>query len=250
LYLERVVEKMKTNENFTLHLNKEVTTEDLKKEKYDVIITANGAQQTRPSDNIIPGIGGDNVLLAVDVLKNPELVKDGAKIVIIGGGEVGAEVAYMLNYEYGKDCKVVEMQKYIMNHVCTANRGHIIHYLEKGGVELLNCTKLVRIEGNKVYLSTNVHHSKPDPYNTWSPILPENIENPLEMLKPYREKNVERVLDADFVILALGSKSRNYLYFDLVKENAAAEIYNVGDSFKSANVWNAVRSAYRKARNI
>lgn len=249
-FLERTVEKMKGNENFTLNLGKAATIEELKKDKYDAIITANGAMQSRPPESAIPGINNANVLLAVDVLANPDLVKDGTKMVVIGGGEVGAETAYMLNYEYGKDCKVVEMQKFIMNHVCTANRGHIIHYLEKGGVELLNCTKLLKIEDKKVYLSTNIHHSRPDPYNTWSPVLPENVINPLDILKPYREKNVEKVLDADYVILALGAKSGNALYYDLVKENAAAEIYNVGDSFKSANVWGAVRSAYRKARNI
>ena len=37
----------------------------------------------------------------------------------------------MLKYEYDKNVKVVEALKYIMNHVCTANRGHIIHYLER-----------------------------------------------------------------------------------------------------------------------
>lgn len=248
-YLEHVVDTLKENPNFTITLNKEVTVDDLKG-KYDVILTASGAKQVKPSEKVIPGINNKNVLFAVDVLNNPDLLGDAKKVIVIGGGVVGAETAYMLKLEKGIDVKVVEMQKYIMNHVCTANRGHIIHYLHKAGVELLNCTKLVKIEDGKVTLAENIHKSRPNPYVTWSPILPENITNPLDMLKPYKEEFVERVEDADLVLLAMGVAPTDKLYFDCVAEHAATEIYNIGDSYRGAKVFEAVRGAYRKARSI
>ena len=69
---------------------------------------------------------------------------------------MGAETAYFLKYEHNKDdVKVVEMEKYIMNHTCTANRGHIIYYLEKAGVELLNCTTLTEVTDKGVKVRQN-----------------------------------------------------------------------------------------------
>lgn len=250
-WLAGVVEKLKEDKSFNLYLSTEASAADLKAKGYDVILTATGAAQCRPCDGVVPGINNANVLYAVDVLNNPDLVKGAKNVIVVGGGVVGAETAYMLKYEYGvQDIKVVEMQKYIMNHICTANRGHIIHYLEKAGVELLNGTRLLRIDGKKVFVAKNVHKSLPDPYNTWAPILPENVENPMDLLKPFKVEEKEMALDADFVLLAMGNKSESALYYDLVKTNAASEIYNIGDSFQSAKVFEAVRGAYRKARAI
>lgn len=245
-YLILEVEKLKKLESFNL-INKKADLKTLKAKEYDVIITATGARQCKPP---VEGVDNENVVFAVDVLKDPSIVKDAQKIVVIGGGVVGAETAYFLKYEYDKNVTVVEMDKYIMNHTCTANRGHIIHYLEEAGVELLNCTKLVKIEGNEVTVAENVHKSRPNPYNTWSPILPENIENPMDMLRPYKEILVEKKLNADMVVMAAGVRGNNELYFECVKENAAKEVYNVGDSAKGAKVLDAVRGAYRKARSI
>ena len=189
-------------------------------------------------------------MFAVDVLNDPSKVKDAENIVVIGGGVVGTETAYFLSYEMNKNVKVVEMDKYFMNHACTANRGHIIHYLEENGVELLNCATLKKVGDKSVVVSQNMNKNVPNPYNTWSPILPENVVNPLDMLKPIKSEYEEKTLDADMVVLAAGVRSANELYFNCVREKAAPEIFNIGDSFKSAKVFEAVRSAYRKARSI
>ena len=246
-WLETCVAQMKKNKNFTLTLKKEVTVAMLKKKKYDVIVTACGAHQAKPP---VPGIDGDNVLLGVDVLKNPKLVEDAQDVVVIGGGVVGAETAYYLTYELGKKVKVVEMDKYIMNHACTANRGHIIHYLEQAGAELLNMTTLKEVKPGKVIVMQNKNKNVPNPYVTWTPILPENVENPMDKLRPIKSEYVERELKADKVVVAAGNKSANELYLECVKEHAAGEVYNIGDSWKSARVFEAVRGAYRKARSI
>ena len=55
----------------------------------------------------------------------------------------------------------------------------MIHYLEKAGVRLINLTSLVKIRQGSVTVSQNMSRSVPDPYNTWSAVLPENIPNPL-----------------------------------------------------------------------
>lgn len=244
-YLGHVVEALGKSGRFNLHLQSEPSAAALKDAGYDAIMIATGSKQKRPP---VEGGDGENVVFAVDVLLNPSLVDNAGEIVVIGGGVVGAETAYYLAYERDKKVTVVEMDKFIMNHTCTANRGHIIHYLEEKGVSLMNCTKLVKVEKDCVKLSRNFHKNVPDPYNTWAPILPENIINPMEKkVKPeYRDVTVK----CDLVVLATGVSSENELYYELLKTHAAPEIFNVGDSFKSAKVFEAVRSAYRKARNI
>lgn len=244
-YLTHVVETLKESGRFTLHLQSTPSAADLKKVGYDTIMIATGSKQKRPP---VEGIDGTNVVFAVDVLLNPTLVDHAKDIVVIGGGVVGVETAYYLAYEKDKKVTVVEMDKFIMNHTCTANRGHIIHYLEEKGVSLMNCTKLLKVEKDCVKLSKNFHKNVPDPYNTWAPILPENVINPMEkkIASEYRDVTVK----CDLVVLATGVSSENELYYELLKTHASAEIFNVGDSFKSARVFEAVRSAYRKARNI
>jgi len=245
-YLKKIVENLKKNEDFEF-IKATAIAENLKAKSYDAILVATGTVQSKPK---VEGIDSDNVVFATDVLNNPKLVKDAQNIVVIGGGVVGTETAYFLKYELDKDVKVVEMGKYIMNGACTANRGHIIHYLEEAGVELLNCTKLVSIDGHRVNVLQNTHKNVPDPYVTWHPILPENVVNPLDIFTKIGEDYKERTLFSDMVVLATGVVPAPMLYYDCVKLHAAKEIYNIGDSFKGARVFEAVRSAYRCAVNL
>ena len=245
-YLKNTVEKLKENKDFEF-IKANAKAESLRAKSYDALLVATGTNQVKPK---VEGIDSNNVVFAVDVLNNPKLVKDAQNIVVIGGGVVGAETAYFLKYELDKEVKVVEMDKYIMNGACTANRGHIIHYLEEANVELLNCTKLVSIDGHRVNVLQNEHKNVPDPYVTWHPILPENVVNPLDILTKIGEDYKERTLFSDMVVLATGVVPAPMLYYDCVKLHAAKEIYNIGDSFKGARVFEAVRSAYRCAVNL
>ena len=219
----------------------------MKAKSYDAILVSTGTKQLKPKIN---GLDTAKVHFAIEVLRNPSLVRDARTIIVLGGGVVGAETAYYLKYELNKDVKLIEMDKYIMKNACTANRGHIIHYLEEGEVDVLNCTKVTSIDGTKVHVLQNVHKNVPSPYVTWQPILPENVENPLDNFNKIGENYKERLLVADMIILAAGSVADSSLFYECQRLNAAKEIYNIGDSFRSARVFEAVRSAYRCARNI
>ena len=246
-YLTNVLETLKKDKNFELREKTKADAKLLKNGKFDAIITATGSKQNCPP---VDGVNNNNVYFAVDVLQDPSVLGSANDVVVIGGGVVGVETAYMLKYEQKKNVKIIEMDKYIMNHACTANRGHLIHYLEAGGVELLNCTRLLKIRENTVLVQQNINKNVPDPYLTWSPILPDNVENPMDLLHKIKDEPIKREIKADAVILAVGVASDNDLYYDCLKEHAADEIYNIGDSFKSGRVFEAVRSAYRKAVSI
>ncbi|MCL2125914.1 MAG: NAD(P)/FAD-dependent oxidoreductase [Oscillospiraceae bacterium] len=86
-------------------LNTEAKPEDLKKEGYDAILVAVGAQPIKPN---IPGIDKAHVSWAPDAEK--EGAKVGKKLVIIGGGAVGVQTAVRFAME-GKSVTLVEIEK-------------------------------------------------------------------------------------------------------------------------------------------
>lgn len=231
--------------NFTLRLNTPVTTEWLSEQKFDTIVFAVGTRNACPP---IPGLDKVKAVQAVDLLADPGLLGDAKKVVVAGGGVVGCETAYWLRYEQGREVKVVEMLPNFMEGVCTANRGHLLHYMEKAGVELYNCAKVTSFEPGKVHISRNVSKGAPNPYNTWQPLLPENIPNPLApKLGPETQ---EMALDADLVVLAMGGRPDDAAYFEALAANAAPEIYNIGDSFAGGRVLEANRAAFRLAARV
>jgi 2-enoate reductase len=240
LYLKGLAEKTAAKGNLKIRANITATVEDLKHGGYDVIIFAQG---TKDAELPLPGTEMVKKTQAAELLKNPALLGGSKKIVVVGGGIVGCETAYWLKFEKSCDVTVVEMDKYIMNHTCTANRGHLIHYLHKAGVPLLNCTRVTGFVPGGVKVARNVSKTVPDPRVTWHPILPENIENPLTPKLKIEEK--EEILPADLVVLAAGGISDNSLYLAAQKERAAPELYNIGDSFSAGKVLEATRAAYR-----
>ncbi|MPN37584.1 hypothetical protein SDC9_185104 [bioreactor metagenome] len=88
----------------------------------------------------------------------------------------------------------------------------------------------------------------PNPYNTWQPILPENIENPLAPKLGNVPKRV--ALDADLVVLAMGGRPDDAPYLEGQREMVAPELYNIGDSFAAGRVLEACRAAYALATKI
>ncbi len=244
-YLENEVEELKKNSNFTLFLGKKADIDSLKKGKYDSVVVATGSKISLPN---IKGIENKNVITVTEALLHPEIVKKAKEIVVVGGGDSGCETAYWASIELKKKVSIVELKPYLMSESCTANRGHILHYLDKAGVTTHNLSSLEEITSNSVVINKNVHSSVPNPYNTWQPILPENISNPLAPKIGSKMQKVE--IPADLIIMALGTKPQNELYFDLVKSNICPHVYQVGDAFKPGKIFVAVKGAYRRCRDI
>jgi 2-enoate reductase len=245
LYLEREVQKAASEGKLNLRLNTALTAEELKAGRYDAIVFAVGTKNAVPP---IPGMEKVNAVQAVDVLMDDPRAAGKKKAVVIGGGVVGCETAYYLKYEKGMDVTVIEMLPYLMDGACTANRGHLIYYLKQAGAALINCAKVTGFEEGKVKIARNIHKNVPNPYNTWSPILPKNIENPLA--PKLGEEWKDETLEADLVVLATGGRPDDALFFEAQKIHAAPELYNIGDSFSAGKVHEATRSAYALATKI
>ena len=245
LYLERQAIKAASEGNLTLCLNTEASPEQLRQEQYDSIIFATG---TKPSALPVPGIDAAPTVEASDLLCHPEKLGNARKILVVGGGVVGCETAYWLSYEHNCEVTVVEMTSYFMDGTCTANRGHLIHYMKQAGVTLLNCCKVVSFHGNEVTVEQNISKGVPDPYITWQPILPKNIENPLA--PKLGTETTSKVLKADLIVLAAGGREDASLFLEAQRNLIAPELYQIGDSFAPGKVLEAVRAAYTLGRKI
>jgi 2-enoate reductase len=212
---------------------------------FDTIILATG---TRNCTLPVPGIDAPHVIQAVELLKNPQLAAGAKNILVIGGGDVGCETAYYLACEKEKAVTVVEMLPFFMKETCTANRGHILHSLEKAGVKLWNCARVKEVSGAVTTVIRNTSKTVPDPFNTWAPVLPDNIKNPLA--KPIRNEEQELLVEADLVVLACGTVPDDSLYESCVRELAAPEVLHIGDSFSIGGVFEATKAGYTVGRSI
>lgn len=243
-YLKGAVDRASKAYDLTVKLGTEATAENLA--EFDKIVVAAGT-----SDTVLrlPGIEKANWKQAVDVLTNPELVKGCKKVVVIGGGVVGAETAFFINKECGvEDVTVVEMDKYIMNHACTANRGHLLKYMYDAGIKLWNCTSLKSFDETGVTVSKNQSDTVPDPYLSWNPILPESVLNPLA--KKIKDESEDVHISADMVIMAAGGRPNEAFFLELQDKFNTKEVFNLGDSFKGGKVFEATKSGYALALSL
>ncbi|WP_329781325.1 NAD(P)/FAD-dependent oxidoreductase [Parolsenella catena] len=254
VYLERQVRKQADEGNLTLELGHTATKEALAASRYDAIVCAAGAHEATPP---IPGLSelvdAGLAVPATRLLREPEPLGQARSVTVIGGGAVGCEVAQWLAVERNvSQVSVVEMLPHMMQGACTANRGHLLHALAGHGVRLLNMTRVERAEqtlgGALLHVSRNRHKNVPDPYVSWTPILPENVVNPLA--PKVGDDWHEEVIASDLLVIACGGQADDSLFYELQQTHAAPELRNIGDGFAPGRVLEAVRAAYRLGTTI
>ena len=244
-YLNGELKRCEKQCTLNVRFDTKVTPTLLKESKFDTIVTCTGGIYEMPC---IEGISLPHVKRAIDILLKPALAEKEKNIVVIGGGTIGCEVAHFLAYEMDKNITVIEVLPYLMKHTVTANRAQLIYALHKKGVKLMNCTRVKRIENDTVIALLNLHKNVPDPYNSWRPVLPENIPNPLA--KKIKDEEMELALPAELVIIATGATSDDSLYEECISINAAPEIHNIGDSFETGKVFEATKAGFAIGRML
>ena len=215
-YMEWLFRQVEKQDGVTVHLNTTMTNQQLKKAGYDAVVFANGSKEGLPP---IPGLKETRHIEATWLLTHPqELADTDRRIVVVGGGAVG-----------------VEMLEHFEEGACTANRGHLIHYFEAEGGQLINCARVTRFENGHVVIARNCAKAVPNPYCTWAPIIPKNVENPLAP-KMTNEEYIEQ-LEADLVVMAIGSKGDDRPFLSAQQE-------------MPGNMWQATKAAYNLAIRI
>lgn len=124
-----------------VHLNVEVTAEQILAMKPDVVVCATGV---RPG--VIPIPGFDKTIHAKAVLAGADC---GERVVIIGGGSVGCETAEYLA-EQGKKVTVLEMLDTVAEKMVNVARTILLGHLKALHVEILTSCRCLEIQDREV----------------------------------------------------------------------------------------------------
>lgn len=135
------LEKQLIIHNVEVHLNTELTAQEIIRQKPDAVVCATGV---RPAVLPIPGF--DRAVHAKDVLDGGECEEHA---VIIGGGSVGCETAEFLA-EQGKKVTVIEMLDTMAEKMTNVARTILMGHLKGLGVELLTSCKCKEITRDAV----------------------------------------------------------------------------------------------------
>jgi len=205
-YLKNQIGKLRVK----VELGAKATPALIKRLKPDVVILATGAAPVIPG---IPGARANKVATATDILLGRK--KAGKKVVIIGGGEVGSELAWFLA-EKGKKVTIVEMLGGMAMDMNMFSRFYLMDKLAELGIEMLINTTAQEIT-DKGVVAVDMDENK-------------------------------QVIEADTVILGTGFKPDNELEYKL--KGAISEVYTIGDCVNPGKIWGAIDGASRIARQI
>lgn len=143
--------------NVDIHLNTEITHQTVVSQKPEVVIVATGS---KPMALNIPGSNLPHVVSAYDVLEGR--VDVGPRVVVIGGGMVGAETASHLA-NHAKQVVIVEQLPDIaMDEEPGAVRPQLLKELARNNVKIRVNSTVSEILGDSVtVISGNVTESEP-----------------------------------------------------------------------------------------
>ncbi len=148
-YMRNEVDGLCGKDGFELRLGQEVTSEVVAELAPDAVVVAVGAEPFEPP---IPGIDGPEVIPFVEAI--PHIQELGERVVIVGGGTIGAELALELA-EMGRRVCVVERGDEL------ASRGNSLFKIalrqmfdkQDGRIEVLLGTACSSIEEGRVVVS-------------------------------------------------------------------------------------------------
>ncbi|GAL13423.1 2,4-dienoyl-CoA reductase [Vibrio astriarenae] len=202
-----------------VRMETEATVDRINAEEPNTVIFATGSRPVVPQS--IPGINNKNVIIAEDMLMNPEKIT-GNNVVVIGAGLVGAEAALWMAQE-GKTVTLVDADNDIIggpHGTCFANYLMMKELLVKENVTVKTSTKLDQISDTGVELC--------------------GVEEGSEAFS----------VDADHVIVAIGYRAESTLFDELERKLDVDNIYNIGDSKKARTIMAAIWDAYEITRSL
>jgi len=183
-----------------IELEKSFHPDLLDKEKPDIVILATGA---RPYFPPIDGLKDSRAFSVIDALTHPNRL--GKKVLIIGGGGIGAEVADYLS-ENGIEVTLVEMREGIALDLAIHLQYFLNKRLREKGVRILTSTKAIRFEKGSLWVEDNQGKKKLEGF--------------------------------DSMIIAMGTLPNNEIIEKL--EGKVPEIYVIGDALKPREMMEAL----------
>lgn len=196
-----------------IHLNIEVTPDLIIEKNPEVIINAIGATSLKLP---LPGLDSDIVFDAHDVL-NGDAKPSNEKLVVIGGGLVGLEVAEYMFAHGTKDVTIIEMREEMGADLGSTRKIVVMEHLYANGATLINNAKCLGIENNEVIIEVD---------------------------------GKEQRISANVVIEAVGARSNNFDSVEAYAKEHNIDYYVIGDALKPRRAIDATAEAAKVAREI
>jgi len=220
-----------------VRLGKEANKDTMASERPEAVVVATGANPLRLD---LPGIEGENVCYAADVLEGKAEV--GGRVVVIGGGAVGMETALFLAKKGSMTADAA---------VFLASGGAIdadtAVQLTRRGTEVIILEMLDRIgqdmgitTRSSVRLSLRLHNVEVITRATAERITGSGVL--------YKRDGEEGLAEADTVVIAAGSKPDTRLFETL--QGVVPEVYRVGDCVSPRTASEAIEEAALIGRKI
>lgn len=230
MYLSQQADLVLRHPKIDVCLNTIVTPKLARELAPDVIFAALGSRPVRPD---IPGIDGDNVYEAVEIYYSPE--KAGDKVVIIGGGLVGMELAVYLAL-LGKKCTIIELQPELNDGGNNLQGLALSLEFKKYGIEVSPSTKAVEINNEGVLVEFTGEKPAGSSFRFGLPAYYPRAESG------------GYFFSCDTVIYATGQEP---LWAEAESlSHCTPEFRWLGDCLAPKNIWHATSSAFFAARDI
>ncbi|OGA03114.1 MAG: hypothetical protein A3I00_01090 [Betaproteobacteria bacterium RIFCSPLOWO2_02_FULL_64_12] len=236
-FLEWLVHSVK-QAGVDIRLGAEATERLIKGEKPDAIIVTTGSRPVVPD---IPGVDRPNVMPAIKALEDGAAL--GEKVVIIGGGGIGAEIAPYLARRWTLRPDVMEfLEEYAALDPASpyfTRRGHqvtLITRQKRPGGSIGGSTRWVVVK--------ELEHAG---VTTLCGVTPRAITDKGVVIT---RRGEEQLVEADTVLIAAGLKPDLELYHSLKEKKLAPEIYTVGDPELASHAIHTVKEAFKLALRI
>lgn len=199
----------------TVHMNQTVRPEDLIKSSPDTAILATGSNYFTPP---IPGKDHPKSIDCYDVLMKQ--AKLGQKVVVIGGGLTGTELAYDLASYEKKDVTLVEALPDILSAgppVQDATKKMLLDLIDYTGVQVMTGYKIAEVTDDGAVLES-------------------------------AKTGEKKIIEADQVIFAIGMRPVQSMAQEL--QETGIEVYEIGDGAGVGNIRTAAAEGYEVARKL
>ena len=206
IYLENQVRRA----GVQVELHKEVTPEWLDEIRPDAVILATGGHPIIPT---IEGLSNKKIFTPREVLMGSNI--EGKRVLLIGGGQVGCEVAEFLS-EQGKEVTIVEIREDIAENMDRMNRLPLILSLESYGVRIMTQTRVESVTNQ----------------GAWVNCL-----------------GKKELIPTDGIVVAVGKEPRRERVDEIIR-NRVPEVYLIGDKVRARGILDAVHEGFDVARKI
>jgi len=197
-----------------VELGRELDVKEILNRRPDVVIVATGAKPIL----LVPDGGGrpGNVYTVEDILLDQGKIDLGGKVVVVGGGEMGCEIAlHLAEKNPGKSVTLVEQFGDLASGAFHSTRLLLKKRVADAGITVLFNTKLVEVR--KGTITVDVEGGR-------------------------------KTVDADTVVFSIGYRSNDDLSGTLT--GTIPEVYAVGDCNMPRQVLSAVWEGFHAARAI